>query len=162
MNSNQINNGSGFKLSNASAFMKKPVEISEKGVLANRGRLNYEVINKPRDDGLNHAKMSNVRISDNPFKEFSKYNSERVSAISLVWENADSELVYPGMPCKFVFATANNTIIELNGVVVFAHHFYGVAGKGVFNTPYTTRFNIIIMCETIQDVLDRNNKNTRT
>lgn len=156
---NQMSDGSGFRMSDAKAFMKKPVDITEDGVVGNRGRLNYEAISSPRKDGLNYAKQSTNRISSNPFTEFSKLNAQSLARVDIKWENADSDLIYPGMPCKYVFVDSESKIVELKGIILFCHSFRGLRGTGVVNSDYTTKCDITILCESMKKVTDKPQKN---
>lgn len=115
-----MNEGSGYRMPDARAFMKKPVEIKNGVPVASRARLNHEVAFKDRSDGLNFAPVQ--KTSSNPFLQRSMVALRSLGQIDLVWENADPELIYPGMPCKYVYMS-HGKAISLKGVVLFVHAF---------------------------------------
>lgn len=139
-----MNEGSGFRMADANAFMKKPVEITEDGPKPKRLNLNTEVAAESRKDGMNFAPRINA--SSNPFKEFSRINSRNISQIDLVWENADPELIYPGMPCKYVFLDQDKSI-ELNGTVGQVQVSTQVMGQGLTTIGYVTNCLVTLLCE---------------
>ena len=113
-----MNQGSGFRSADANAFMKKPVEITDKGPRASRARLNNESVIKERDDGLNYAPTTGV--SSNPFAQRSAVVARSCAQIDLVWENACPDLIYPGMPCKYVYLSKGKPV-SLKGTILFVH-----------------------------------------
>lgn len=117
-----INEGSGYRVADARAFMKKPVEMTEKGPVARRVNLNHEVASKERTDGLNYAPVSKTGPSANPYVQRSAILSRTMAQIDLVWENADPTLIYPGMPCKYIYLSHGKPV-SLRGTIVFVHSF---------------------------------------
>ena len=73
-----------------------------------------EVGYKDREDGLNYAPY--IKPGTNPFNMFSRAFFSRSQHITLGWENADPDLLYPGMPCKYVFMD-HGKYIELKGTL---------------------------------------------
>lgn len=141
-----MNKGVGFRMADADAFMKKPVELTEEGPRGSRGRLNYEVAAENRKDNLNYAPVLPSGASSNPFKEYSRINSRQVAKVDFIWENADETLLYPGMPCKYVFLDAGK-IVELKGTVVFVHALTALQGNSIQSTIYRTSCAVTILTE---------------
>lgn len=139
-----MNEGSGFRMTDARAFMKKPVEITPEGPMAKRGNLNTEVATQARKDGLNHAPL--VQGSSNPFKEYSKVNARNTSRIDVTWENCDTELLYPGMPCKYIFLDQGKAV-ELRGTVAFVHGVTQLQGNGMAGKTYLSNCIVTLLCE---------------
>lgn len=117
-----MNSGSGFRMPDANAYMKKPIKITADGPVAKRANLNHEVTTKEREDGLNYAPMTVNGPSANPFVKKSYVLAHSFAQIDILWENADDELIYPGMPCKYVYLSQGQAI-ELKGEVLFCHVF---------------------------------------
>lgn len=141
-----MNKGSGFRMTDANAFMTKPVEITEEGAIPNRSSLNIEVAAEERKDGLNYAPMIGSRSSANPFKEYSRINARNVSRIDFLWENSNSSLLYPGMPCRYIFLD-DDKIVELNGIVAFVQSLTELQGIGVNGTVYKTKSVVTLLAE---------------
>lgn len=139
-----MNQGSGFRMADAKAFMKKPVAITENGPMAKRLNLNTEVAAESRKDGMNYAPR--VSSSSNPFKEYSRINGRNIAQIDVVWENCDPELIYPGMPCKYVFLDEGRTV-ELNGTVGHVQASTQVLGVGITSNSYITNSVVTLLCE---------------
>ena len=117
-----MNAGSGYRMADARSFMKKPVKIGKNGPEGNRGNLNHEVAITERKDGLNYAPVVKGGPGSNPFYERSKILALTMAQIDFVWENADPELLYPGMPCKYVYLSAGKPV-SLKGTVLFVHSY---------------------------------------
>lgn len=139
-----MNSGSGFRMTDASSFMRKPVVPTEDGPKAVRTRLNYEVSAEDRADGLNYAPVVNTGGSSNPFKHYSSINSRRLAQVDITWDNCDPNLIYPGMPVKYVFLD-NGKIVELKGTVNFVHALTSLQGHGINGNVYRTKMAISIL-----------------
>lgn len=139
-----INSGSGFRMADPRSYLKKPVNITADGPKPARGSLNTEVAAEPREDGLNYAPR--IAASANPFKEYSRVNARNMARIDFVWENADPELLYPGMPCKYVFME-DGKVIELQGTIVFVHATTQLQGQGISGKMYCTNCAVTILAE---------------
>lgn len=141
-----MNKGSGFKMIDSNAFMTKPVIITEEGAIPSRSSLNIEVVAEERKDGLNYAPMVAGRSSANPFKEYSKINARNVSRIDFLWENSNSSLLYPGMPCRYIFLD-DDKIVELNGIIAFVQSLTELQGIGINGTVYKTKSVVTLLAE---------------
>jgi len=113
-----MNAGSGYRMPDARSFMTKPVMLGEDGPKASRANLNHEVAVKERDDNLNFAPVSGA--SSNPFQQRSAILSRSMAQIDLVWECSDVSLIYPGMPCKFMYLSRGK-VISVKGTILFVH-----------------------------------------
>lgn len=96
-----LNDGGGFRIANADAIMSKPAHIKDGNVKFDRTRLNTEIITRQRTDGLVNAPTK--APSSNLYKAYSELAERQGATLQLVWENSDPDLVYPGMPVKYVF-----------------------------------------------------------
>jgi len=100
--------------------------------------------------GQNNAPLSAARMRNNSFVEPSKLAMRNGSIMSLVWEYAKPELIYPGMPMKLKYLKAD-TVIELEGIVIGAHHYIHdttrgpVQGKHICNTALTVFLQNLIL-----------------
>lgn len=109
-----MSEGSGFRMSNANSYMKKPVEITEEGPKFTRNRLNTEIVFKERADNLNFA--PNESVSSNQFALASKILRNNGSYLILECSNLDFDFIYPGAACKILYEEENK-VKELYGVI---------------------------------------------
>lgn len=117
---NMMNKGNGFRMAEARSFMKKPVSMTNDGPLGNRAQVNHELVIKNRKDGLDYAPVVQGGPSSNPYKQKSKIWQNMLGQIDLVWENADEELIYPGMPCRYVYLSQGKAV-SVYGTILFVH-----------------------------------------
>lgn len=148
-----VNQGSGFRVADANAFLKKPVEVTESGVKANRARLNHEVITKDRKDGLNYAPVSPNGPSANIYSARSSVIQRSLGQFDFVWENADPDLLFPGMPCRIVTLAKGKPIYQ-KGVVLFVQALTAKVEK--YNASnFRTQCRVTVACETAQGATDK-------
>lgn len=148
-----MNKGVGFRMADANAFMKKPVVMTEEGPKGLRTNLNHEVSITTREDGLNYAPVSSSKISSNPYKEYSKVALMNLGQIDLVWENSNHELIYPGMPCKYVFLSKDKTI-ELRGTILYMHTLITLQSKTLNEVVYKNVSHIGLSVEGYSNIPD--------
>lgn len=114
-----MSRGSGFRISNAKAYMTKPVEITEKGPVFKRTRLVTEIVNKERKDNLDYAKINQERsITYNIFEETTKVIERDGFYIDVKWVNSNPDILYPGMSCQIKTENDIGKIIELNATIL--------------------------------------------
>lgn len=156
--SDYMNHGSGFRMADANAFMKKPVKVTEKGIQAVRGNLSYEVGHVSREDNLNYAPVVKQSVSSNPFIEYSKVIARSVGRVDVIWENSNPDMLYPGMFCKFIYLK-DEKIVELNGIVVFAHAFTSLQGNGIDSKIFRTNTQLTLLLEPNAPIPSKPNTN---
>lgn len=142
---NYMDKGSGFRMRDARAYMTKPAAVTEQGPMAQRGRLNFEVAAEERKDGLNIAPYVEG-TSSNPYKQYSAITQRNIAQIKLTWPHSDPDLLYPGMPCKYVFID-DGELIELKGTVGFAQTLKGQTNPGLGSSTYTCTTALVLLCE---------------
>lgn len=145
-----MESGVGFRMSDAKAFMKKPVQITEDGPVALRSNLNYEVSLFDRGDGLNYAPVSKDHISSNPFTKYSQILLKTLSRIDMAWENADCSIIYPGMPCM-VTMMDNDKLVKIKGIIQGTHSFKNLQGTAVTGRVYKTIAGITVLSESYRN-----------
>lgn len=133
-----MDKGIGFRLTDARSMMKKPIEINENGPIGRRGQLNSEVSLKDRDDNLNYAPIADRAISSNMYAQFSRIAERNGGTIQVVWENCDIREIYPGMPCKYVFMK-NDTLTELEGVILYCHGVVRMEQEGITSKAHKSQ-----------------------
>lgn len=144
--------GSGIRSSNANSFMKKPVEMTDKGPVFKRNELVTEIVFKDRKDNLNFA--PNSKVSGNIFKLTSDVLMNQGNYITVVCSNLDHDFIYPGAPCKILHEGRNNVIKEIYGVIHRAIIVYGNNNQNLmlqYNSKVMTLTSTItleIFCQT--------------
>lgn len=141
-----MDSGSGFRQVEARSLMSKPVEMTADGPVGVRAQLNHEVTKEGRKDGLNYAPMSDRDVSSNPFAQYSRILQKSGGRVDFVWQNAKPSLIYPGMPCKYVFLSGDK-VRELQGVVIFNHIMIQLEGEGMTAKNHTTLCQITLFVE---------------
>lgn len=107
-----------------------------------------EYIFKPREDELNLAPVSPRRITDNPYHEASQVCRRFGGHVFATWEHADPDLLYPGMPVRYLYME-DGELIELSGVLMGNTHMIAKKGASV-NTPrYVSISQIHIFVESL-------------
>ena len=147
----ELNNGTGFRMSNAESMMLKPLEVKEEGLNANRNRLNWEASDGGRKDQLSVAPVRNS--SANPYTEYSRVVSKNFSLVTLAWENSDPDVVYPGMPCKYVYMDKGK-YTETKGIIVKCNSVTQIQGNPMMDTPHRTMTNLQILIEPLSHLPD--------
>lgn len=134
---NLMERGVGFRMADAGAFMTKPIQMGKNGPEGNPTNLNSFVGAKQREDGLDYAPVSSKGISSNLLAEYSKINAKMVSYVDFVWEHSDFTLIYPGMPCQYVYLE-DGVVTRLNGIVHHVHAYIRASGNAVSPGPFLT------------------------
>lgn len=143
-----MNQGSGFRMADARSFMKKPVEITADGPKGSRVNLNHESVTEERADGLNYAPVAQGGPSGNPYVQYSRVLSTKLARVDFVWENSDPDLIYPGMPCNYIFLD-NNKPISLKGTIVFAHTVTALQTNGINSNIYKNVTSLVLLIDQI-------------
>jgi hypothetical protein len=144
-----MNIGSGFRMADARSFMKKPVVMTAEGPKAVRTQLNHESVIESREDGLNYAPVSKRGASNNPYAQYSKFAGAQLARVDVVWENSNPELLYPGMPVKYIFLD-NNKPVELKGTLVFSHTVTALqTSSGINSNIYKNITTLVLLVDQI-------------
>lgn len=141
-----MNTGSGFRAANANTFMKKPVQITEDGPKGARANVNHEVVLKERKDGLNYAPQSSEGPTSNVYKQYAKLLCKESGKLTFVWENAQYDLLLPGMCMKYIFLDKNKPV-EIKGVLLHTHIFISLQGTGITGNTYKNKCSLTLTCE---------------
>jgi hypothetical protein len=117
-NNRELAQGVGFRFADGESFMLKPVEITDTGVNTKRKELNYEYANRERADQNPYS--PSYQSTANPYFMMSKNVAYQMVLHFVQWENGNPELIYPGMPCRFVYIDKGQRE-EVDGTVVFCY-----------------------------------------
>jgi len=127
----QLNEGNGVRFADANQFMGLGfAQTKDNRVVMSRGDNVSEFISTPRENGMNNVRLSPRQITANPFNEYSNMAQRDGSYISLLWESALPELIFPGMPARVLYLDKGE-IREIYGVVLKAHDATQMVGQGI-------------------------------
>lgn len=132
----QLNYGNGVRFANADRILNGFHEVASNKVNIARPDNVEEFYVKSRRSGLNQAPLSDRRITANPYHELSELSRRIGSVVQVDWQHADVDLVYPGMPVRYVF-TEDGLVREVYGVVVGCDHLVGIQGSGMLASKYS-------------------------
>jgi hypothetical protein len=144
-----MDTGVGFRQTDARPMMAKPIKMTPDGPVAVRRKLNHEVAIEERKDGLNFAPIIDRDISSNPFAQYSRIAAKAGGRIDLVWQNSDPNLIYPGMPCKYIYMDKDKTV-EVEGVILHSHSIVQLDGEGMTTRSHTTTTQLTLFVERLK------------
>jgi hypothetical protein len=133
----QLNRGNGVRFADADQLLESFVTVKDNKAIATRSKANTEIITEERPNGINYVTAGLRNINANPFVEFSALAARQGSGMSLVWENADPELIYPGMPVKVMYLDGDE-VAEVMGVLQGAHWYTHLRDPGVTAQRFTS------------------------
>ena len=116
--SNELNDGTGFRMPDGEAFATYPATVTPTGVKAQRSRLVHEFSSYDRKDGLTNANVQ--KSTANVFHQASKNLSYQNDIHFLTWEDSDPGLLYPGMPVRLK-SWEQDQMFEQDGNLIFAY-----------------------------------------
>ncbi|AFI55454.1 hypothetical protein TSMG0171 [Halocynthia phage JM-2012] len=93
-----------------------------------------------RTHGINNEVLNNVKsyklITNNPFYEISRVNSNRGIRASFTWENANPSLIYPNMEVTVLYKTGDTTH-SLKGIVIGMDYQSSIGENEATNPTHT-------------------------
>lgn len=139
-----LNAGVGVRIPSATGVFNGGAELEKTGMVADRARLNTEVANRQRLDGVYYA--PSVEPSDNPFKYYSQLAAKQTSRLNVVWENSHPEYIYPAMPCKYIFMDQGQ-YRELKGIILGKYTVESLTGPIATSSSYQRNTSLGIALE---------------
>lgn len=115
-----MNHGTGSRFVDANAQLEKSTNYQDGKVDATPKQFVSEFISAHRPDKMDLISGGATRITANYRLEYSKMAERQGMYVGVVWEYAIPELIYPGMPVKYVYMD-NGKPSEHYGTVVGIH-----------------------------------------
>lgn len=137
----QLNLGNGTRFLDANRTIGRWRDVDQNVATASRQQNMRELVVRSRKVGLNYAPMSERRITANPYFEASQISPRLGTVIQTVWENADPDLIYPGMPVRYVYME-KDVLNDIYGIVLAADYFTELQGRSITDTRY--RCNVML------------------
>jgi hypothetical protein len=114
------NAGNGIRFVDAAKLIGKAAAVvRDNKMVVQRAAALTEFVTELKPTGLQIAKFSRDLISDNPFRQVSQMSSSKGFVVTVIWENADPYLLYPGMPTNF-FVQRGEELIEKKAILIDA------------------------------------------
>lgn len=115
---NRQNKGVGKRIINPDALSGKAGNFYAKGkAITTRSDSLSEYQTAERGSG-EQISVYDRNPAENIYKGLSETSYNDGELISIPWDQSNSDLIYPGMPCKYYFTQANDLLVEVEGVVL--------------------------------------------
>jgi hypothetical protein len=137
----QLSLGNGTRYLDANRTIDLWREVNQNVATVSRQENMRELTLRSRKVGLNYAPMSPRRITANPYFEASQIAPRMGTVIQTVWENADPDLIYPGMPVRYVYME-QEVLNDIYGIVLGADYATELQGRSITSTRY--RCNVVL------------------
>ena len=140
-----LNEGNGTRFANTDVMMESFVNVKGNKATAfrNNNANEYEAV--PRK-GAKMNRVTDDMAQSNPFNEASKIAERNAAYVIMNWENSNPDLIFPGLQAEVAFI-ANGDEHFINGVVVHAHVYSALAGKGIHQKAHQTTTQVVVMID---------------
>jgi hypothetical protein len=145
----QLNGGNGTRYARGQLIMEGFHLTNNNRVFVDRNDNIEEFLVTERRVGKNQVKYSPRRITANPYHETSQLSGRLGMIVEVPWENSDPDLIYPGMPCKYVYMY-KDVLEETYGIVMGCDYDTMLSGEGMTATRYNTLSRIYLYVEIIK------------
>lgn len=138
-----LENGAGFRRTKPDNYLKKPVEISNGEIIGKPDDLNEEwKVDDPKNE-VEYKPRSKAAISVNTYHEKSVYAEKKVARLDLNWNNSRADMIYPGMPCKYMYLSPDG-VSEYMGVILSVHQYISLQGNPSSSSIYRASCSITL------------------
>lgn len=117
-----IDGGSSIISSNPNLITNRNVNVTDSKVIYDKDSQISGTKIKDKKDKVNKDKY--VGNQSNLYKVRSDYNKAMSAIYTLQWSFSNSELIYPGMPCSFIYEDNERDIVELKGMILNVYEVY--------------------------------------
>lgn len=144
-----LKKGNGVRYADSRMFMNKITKTKDNKSIVKRNKVNHEYITKDLEK-QNTVYISHDRIHSNPFKQFSEQSSSFGGIYTFVWQHADINLLYPGMPVRILYSNQED-IKELRGVLLKVHGVVQALKEGIFSSDHLSQAALFIFANFHED-----------
>lgn len=146
----QYNDGNGVRAQRASSVSgDEGLEVSGGQVMLQRGASNSEFVTSQRPNGVNYAPMT-TEITDNSYRMVSKNSANNGATIQVTWENANPELITPGMPIKYLYMR-DTGVEQRYGTLIMTEAHYRLARDGLTDEAMLCDMALTIFIDNIDE-----------
>lgn len=125
---------------------------NEKGnqAVIKRSQNNNEYLGESVENGKQNVRMSEERITDNPFLARSRLAKGQGHTFMVEWENADPDKIKPGVNVKILYLN-DSGVREITGVLIKAHRHTRLNGKGLMAVGHRTSVVLVVFVKSSDD-----------
>lgn len=142
----QLTDGNGVKYLRAGSPIERFVKVDGDEVSIDRDDNIVEYIVENRKSKLNNVRFSSNRVTSNHQNEMSKLSTRLGQVLVVNWQQSNPDLIYPGMPCKYIYADGSN-ISELYGTVLGLEFDVTLQGNGINSVRHDCNASLYIFVE---------------
>jgi hypothetical protein len=106
-----LTQGNGLRFSDVTKFLGEFGVEKDNRTLVDRASNLFEVGTEVLQTGYNNIRWAVDRATSNPFKHYSEMAKRRGQFVKMEWWHGDTDLLYPGMPVKFM--SVNGNLVEI-------------------------------------------------
>lgn len=115
----QLNAGNGVRWASPTKVFDGILKGDGNRAKADRSQTMSEIVGDKNPENLTHAPMSAQPISSNSAAQMTPLAYKRGAVVQLTWENADIDVLFPGMPVRLIYERQKR-IEMLDGVLIGA------------------------------------------
>lgn len=145
----QLNSGAGYRFTAQESITSKPAEVNDGKIKLDPRRLNTEMVNKGRRDGLNYAPV--VNNTSNQYLMMSRVLMATLTTLNVKWEYGDNSLIYPGMPVQCVFMN-QGVYTKKHGIVAARLATSKIVGNPMTSETYKLDIELKLAIEPINEL----------
>lgn len=105
----QLNEGNGVRYVDADYIMDGFAKVGDNKAIADAKEKVVEVVYQPRADESDMVNVGTSKITNNYNEEYAKMALKSGAYVQAVWENANIDLLIPGMPVRYIFQDGEKT-----------------------------------------------------
>lgn len=125
----QLNEGNGVRYVNSDTSFEGLVSVADNKAVMTKSDRAAEYFIQRREDEQQAAFFSPERMTSNHQYQASLLARRKGSHLVVDWEHSDMELLYPGMPARFMYHRENE-VKTLEGALISAHTYIYSNEKG--------------------------------
>lgn len=114
----QLNEGNAVRFTDPRKLLNDYVQVENNRAVVDQSRVANEFTTDRRPDGLNFIKEADRPVTTRINAESSKLALRSGFYVQTRWDNADPDLIFPGMPCRYMYLNNEKQVIVLHGTVV--------------------------------------------
>lgn len=145
-NRNELESGNGIRFADPKQIDGGALTVKDNKAIFSRGAANNELVSSKRANGLNNVRLADNPITSNRLFEISKLAARKGQVMTVVWENAQADMLVPGMQIKAMYMQGD-LVQERRGILVGYQEFTTYTGTGLVAGRYATNCTLMVFLE---------------